>query len=46
MVIYMSNNRYKELIKENNERINYLGDSYKRVAEIYVKKSRDLQFLK
>ena len=40
MVIYMSNNRYKELIKENNERINYLGDSYKRVAEIYVKKSR------
>ncbi len=37
---FMANNRYKELINENNERVSYLGDSYKRVADIYVKKAR------
>lgn len=32
--------RYKELIKENNEAISYLGDSYKNIAQIFAKKAR------
>lgn len=32
--------RYKELIKENNEAISYLGDSYKNIANIFAKKAR------
>lgn len=32
--------RYKELIKENNEAISYLSDSYQRIVLIYTKKAR------
>ena len=33
-------NRYKELKKENDQLLNELGDSYQRLATIYVKKAR------
>lgn len=33
-------NRYKELKKENDQLLNELGDSYQRIATIYVKKAR------
>lgn len=33
-------NRYQELKKENNELLNSLGDSYQRLANIYIKKAR------
>ena len=33
-------NRYQELKKENDQLINNLGDSYLRIANIYVKKAR------
>ena len=32
--------RYKELIKENNEAISYLSDSYQRIVLAYTKKAR------
>ncbi len=35
-----SKERYKELIKENNQSISYLSDSYKKIADIYTKKAR------
>ena len=33
-------NRYQELKKENNELLITLGDSYQRLADIYIKKAR------
>lgn len=33
-------NRYKQLKKENDQLLNTLGDSYQRVATIYIKKAR------
>lgn len=33
-------NRYKQLKEENNQLLNQLGDSYQRIALIYVKKAR------
>ncbi len=33
-------NRYQELKKENNQLLNSLGDSYLRLATIYIKKAR------
>ena len=33
-------NRYQELKKENNELLLTLGDSYQRLADIYIKKAR------
>ncbi len=35
-----SKERYKQLIKENNETIGYLSDSYQNIANIYIKKAR------
>ena len=32
--------RYQQLRKENDQTLSYLGDSYNRVATIYVKKAR------
>ena len=33
-------NRYQELKKENDQLLNSLGDSYLRLATIYIKKAR------
>ena len=33
-------NRYQELKKENDQLLNTLGDSYQRLATIYIKKAR------
>lgn len=35
-----SKERYKELIKENNETIQYLSNSYQSIANTYIKKAR------
>lgn len=35
-----SKQRYKELIKENNQAISYLNDSYQNIANIFAKKAR------
>ncbi|MCM1513747.1 MAG: hypothetical protein NC090_02055 [Anaeroplasma bactoclasticum] len=32
--------RYKQLIKENNQMMSYLSDSYQRIANNYIKKAR------
>lgn len=38
-----SKERYKELIKENNETIKYLSNSYQSIAYTYIKKQEVMQ---
>lgn len=38
-----SKERYKELIKENNETIQYLSNSYQSIANTYIKKQGDMR---